>query len=150
MTQEDVDLLRPVYEQWEAGNLRAGRHLLDADIESVWPHEFPSGGVYRGPEGHARAMREWLSPWEDFTLTAEGIFDARDCVVVPFRVRARGGESGIQVERQWAHVWTMRGGKAIRFEVFLDPGDALRAAGLPERHAHEGGVTDTDPAREPS
>jgi uncharacterized protein len=150
MSQEDVDVLRPVYEQWEAGNLRAGRDLLDADIESVWPDEFPSGGVYRGPEGHARAMREWLSPWEDFTLAAEGFFDASDRVVVPFRVRARGGESGVQVERRWAHVWTMRRGKAIRFEVFLDPGGALRAAGLAEQDPQQGRAPNTDPAREPT
>jgi hypothetical protein len=28
----------------------------------------------------------------------------------------------------------MRGGKAIRFEVFLDPAEALRAVGLPAEY----------------
>lgn len=129
MSQENVDVLRPVYEAWEAGDLRAGRELLDAHIQSVWPQEFPSGGVYHGPKGHARAMREWLSPWEDFTLSAEGFYDADDRVVVPFRVRARGKGSGVAVQRRWAHIWTMRGGKAIRFEVSLEPASALRAVG---------------------
>jgi ketosteroid isomerase-like protein len=132
MSREDVDALRAVYEEWEAGNLRAGQELLDANIESVWPQEFPSGGVYRGPHGHAKAMREWLGPWEEFTLTAEGFYAAGDRVVVPFRVRARGAGSGIAVERRWAHLWTMRGGKAIRFEVSLDPAEALRSVGVPD------------------
>jgi uncharacterized protein len=151
VSQENIDALRPVYEAWEAGSLRAGRDLLDADIESVWPQEFPSGGVYRGLEGHARAMREWLSPWQDFRLTAEAFFDSGDRVVVPFRVRARGAGSGVEVERRWAHVWTVRGGKAIRFEVFLDPATALQSVGLPEQprqaRARDAGTTC---AREPS
>jgi ketosteroid isomerase-like protein len=126
----NTDILRSVYEEWERGNLRAGTEMLDAQIESVWPDEFPSGGVYRGPAGHAQAMREWLSPWDDFTLTAEGFFEAGERVVVPFEVHALGRGSGVAVHRRWAHVWTMRGGKAIRFEVYLDPDQALAAAGL--------------------
>jgi ketosteroid isomerase-like protein len=130
VSQENGEVLRTVYAEWERGNLRAGRDLLDAGIESVWPPEFPSGGVYHGADAHARAMREWLSPWEDFELTAEGFCDADDRVVVPFRVRARGRESGIEVERRWAHIWTMLGGKVMRFEVSLDPDQALKAVGL--------------------
>jgi ketosteroid isomerase-like protein len=132
MSQENVELLRSVYEEWERGNLRAGTDLFDPDVESVWPPEFPSGGTYYGVKGHAHAMREWLGPWKDFRLTAEGYFEADDRVVVPFRVHARGGESGVEVERRWAHIWTLRGGKAVRFEVWLDPAKALEAAGLQE------------------
>ena len=132
---ENVTVLRSVYREWELGNMRAGKELLDPDVESVWPRDFPSGGTYRGHEGHARAMREWLSPWEDFRLTAEDFFEAGDRVVVPFRVHARGQESGVEVERRWAHIWTMRNGKAIRFEVYLDPAKALEAVGLPDQEA---------------
>jgi ketosteroid isomerase-like protein len=130
VSQENVEVLRATYAEWEGGNLRAGRDLLDTQIESVWPPEFPSGGVYRGADAHARAMREWLSPWEGFTLRTEGFFAADDRVVVPFSVRARGRESGVEVERRWAHIWTMRDGKAVRFEVSLDPQEALKAVGL--------------------
>ena len=132
MSQENVELLRTVYEQWERGNLSAGKDLFDPEIESVWPPEFPSGGTYRGVTGHTRAMREWLSPWKDFRLVAEGFYEAASSVVVPFRVHARGGESGVEVERRWAHIWTLRGGKVVRFEVSLDPARALEAVGLSE------------------
>ena len=132
MSQENVELLRPVYEAWGSGDLRAGEELLDPQIQSIWPSEFPSGGIYRGKEAHAEAMREWLSPWEDFRLAAEGFFEAEDRVVVPFRVSARGKESGVEVQRRWAHIWTMRSGKVVRFEVSLDPAEALKAVGLEE------------------
>lgn len=128
--ERNADVLRPVYDDWEDGNFRAGTDLLDPQIESIWPTEFPSGGTYHGPRAHARAMREWLAPWEDFRMTVEGVFEADDRVVVPFRTHARGRGSGVEVERRWAHVWIMRDGKAVRFEVHLDPEEALAGAGL--------------------
>ena len=130
MSQKNVEILRPIYAEWQAGNLAAGTELLDDDIVSVWPSEFPTGGSYRGTEGHARAMREWLSAWKDFHIEAEDFIDAGDSVIVPFRVHARGKGSAVEVERRWAHVWTIRNGKAVRFEVHLDRAEALEAVGL--------------------
>ena len=132
MSQENVDALRRVYKEWAFGNFAAGRELLDPHIVSVWAEEFPTAGTYRGMSGHAAAMREWLGAWDDFHLEAEGFRDAGDSVVVPFRVRARGKGSGAQVERRWAHVWTLRGGSVVRFEVHLDVREALEAVGLSE------------------
>jgi ketosteroid isomerase-like protein len=74
-------------------------------------------------------MRTWLGAWDDFRLEAEDFVDAGDSVVVPFRVFARGKGSGARVERQWAHVWTLRDGKVVRFEVHLDVRRALEAVG---------------------
>jgi ketosteroid isomerase-like protein len=65
-----------------------------------------------------------------FELRAEAFVESGGSVVVPFVVRARGRSSGVRVERRWAHVWTMRGGKVVRFEVFLSADDARAAAGL--------------------
>lgn len=132
MTPADVIVLRHVYEQWSVGNFAAGRELLAPELVSVWSEDFPTAGTYRGPSGHSAAMREWLSAWDDFELEAEGFRDAGDSVVVPFRVRARGKSSGARVDRRWAHVWTFRHGKVVRFEVHLDIAAALAAVGLRE------------------
>jgi uncharacterized protein len=132
MSQENVELLRPVYDRWAEGDFRAGRELLDPDITTVWAQDFPTAGTYHGPDGHAAAMREWLSAWTDLKLEAERFVDAGTSVVVPFVVHARGQESGAEVERRWAHVWTLHEGRAIRFEVHLDVREALNAVGLAE------------------
>jgi ketosteroid isomerase-like protein len=132
MSQENVELLRPVYDKWAEGDFRAGRELLDSDITTVWAQDFPTAGTYHGPDGHAAAMREWLSAWTDLKLEAERFVDAGDSVVVPFVVRARGQESGAEVERRWAHVWTLHDGRVVRFEVHLDIREALKAVGMAE------------------
>lgn len=140
MSQQDLDLIKSLYSAWERGNLRAGNELLDESMTTVWAEEFPTAGIYHGPREHARAMREWLSAWDEFQLEAEDFIDAGDSVVVPFRVRARGTGSGARVERTWAHVLTLRNGRIVRFEVHLDVRRALEAVGqahhpADERHA---------------
>jgi ketosteroid isomerase-like protein len=132
MSQENVELLRPVYDRWAEGDFRAGRELLDADITTVWAQDFPTAGTYHGLDGHAAAMREWLSAWTDLKLEAERFVDAGDSVVVPFVVRACGRESGAEVDRRWAHVWTLHDGRVVRFEVHLETREALKAVGLAE------------------
>jgi ketosteroid isomerase-like protein len=49
--------------------------------------------------------------------------------MVRVRAKARGTQSGIDVENVRHHVMTMREGKVVRFEQFEDRVDALRAAG---------------------
>ena len=129
MSQRNVDLLQRLYGEWARGNFRAGRELLDESLTTVWAEEFPTAGIYHGPDEHITAMREWLSAWDDFQLEAEDFIDAGDSVVVPFRVRARGQGSGAVVERRWAHVLTLRNGRVVRFEVHLDVQRALEAVG---------------------
>jgi ketosteroid isomerase-like protein len=50
--------------------------------------------------------------------------------IVRDRGRAKGSEFAI--DNEFAHIWTLREGLAIRFEAFTDKADALEAAGLSE------------------
>jgi len=118
---QDLELLRELYREWEAGNLRAGSELLSDELVTVWPEGFPHAGTYHGPRQHRRAMREWLSAWTEFKLVAEDFIRVGETIVVPFRVRARGAGSGVEVDRRWAHAWTISAGKVVRFEVSLEP-----------------------------
>ena len=55
-----------------------------------------------------------------------------DRVVVFTRYRGTG-RGGIELDREAAHVWTMREGKAARIDVFQDRHRALLSAGLEDR-----------------
>jgi hypothetical protein len=54
------------------------------------------------------------------------------------RQRGVGKESGLAVSMLQFHVWSFRGPKAIRFEVFRERVEALAAVGLSEQDAHAG------------
>jgi hypothetical protein len=47
-------------------------------------------------------------------------------------LRARGRDSGAQLEVAEQNLWTLAGGKVIRYEWFHDRQQALEAAGIEE------------------
>ena len=57
MSQENVDALRAVYDEWEKGDFRAGGDLLDPDVLFMPRTELTDAGRYLGPEGMAEFMR---------------------------------------------------------------------------------------------
>ena len=87
--------------------------------------------TYRGEAGLRRYFESFEDAMEDIRFLTEGEFlDAGDKVVVPFRLAARGRETGIEVEQPAFQVWTLREKKALRLEVFGSREKALEAAGL--------------------
>ena len=66
----------------------------------------------------------------DFRMDIERFVDAGDRVAVIATMRGRGSGSGVEVENRHGAVWTIRDGKAVRFEWFSEPGEALEAVGV--------------------
>jgi ketosteroid isomerase-like protein len=62
----------------------------------------------------------------------ERLIDAGDRVVVIATMRGQGSASGVEVENRHGSVWTIRDGKAVRFQWFNEPDEALEAVGLQE------------------
>jgi uncharacterized protein len=135
MSQEaNVEALRPVYQEWGRGNWTPRFAVYAPDFEWGWSEEFPAGlqPPSRDPEVSSQRLREWLSPWEDWRCQAEDYLTTDDFVLVLCRYTGRGKESGVDVDTQGAHLWTMRDGRAVRLEVFSTRRRALEAAGLSE------------------
>ena len=119
------------YGEWAQGDF-SRRELFDPNIEGVWAAELPDAHVDQGVEAFFASCREWLSTWEGFRLEAEAFLPAEDKVVVLVVLRGRGRGSGAEVATPAAHVWTMRLGRAVRVEAYMDRARALEAAGLSE------------------
>ena len=68
----------------------------------------------------------------EFEAHSEEILGAGDKVVVVVFQRGIRKASGAAVERRVGQVWTVREGKAIRWQVFKDRAEALEAAGVSE------------------
>jgi hypothetical protein len=50
--------------------------------------------------------------------------------LAPVTAHVRGQSSGIELEVPLGNIWTVRDGQCVRFELFLNPNEALEAAGL--------------------
>jgi ketosteroid isomerase-like protein len=119
----NVDLVRAIYEAWNTGASSA--HLIAADLEYV----NPPYAVEAGTVQDRAALGRVLEVYPNFTIETEQIIDAGDDVVVIGIARGTGA-SGVKVEWRQGYVWTVRDGKAVRFQWFNDPAEALAAAGL--------------------
>jgi ketosteroid isomerase-like protein len=61
---------------------------------------------------------------------SQDFIEAGDQVVTLVRQVGRGRLSGAEVEQRFAQLWTVRGGKIVRMEMYTDKETALEAAGL--------------------
>jgi ketosteroid isomerase-like protein len=132
MSEENVEIVRDIYERWREGDFRTSVDVLDPLVLLVMRREFPDAGTYLGCERLAEYTRGFLEPWSRITIEAEDITDAGDSVVVAVRQAGVGGESGAATEFRYFQVWSLRGRKVIRLENFRERAEALEAAGLSE------------------
>jgi ketosteroid isomerase-like protein len=132
MSQENVDALRAVYDEWGNGNFRAGVDLYDSEVVFVQGAGFPESGAYHGREGIRRYMRTFLETWARLTIETDDFLEAGDTVVAEVVQRGAGKGSAAPGEFRYFHVWSFRGRKVIRLEAIRNREDALEAAGLRE------------------
>ena len=126
-----VEATRRSYEAFARGDLDGVVADMDEAIEWHQAQGLPHGGLYRGLDEVRRAIfdpldEEW---WDEFAADAHEFLEAGDQVVVIGRYRGRAKETGKRLDVPFVHVWTYRGGKAIRFRQFLDTAGWVEALG---------------------
>jgi ketosteroid isomerase-like protein len=117
MSEENVELVRRAYAEFEGGRFSAD--FLDPEI---------------GHEGVERYLDKVYEAFDDYRMVPEEFIDAGDDQVLVFsREGGRGKGSGAKVETHpTAHLWTVRDGKAIRMQSYWERSDALEVVGLGE------------------
>jgi ketosteroid isomerase-like protein len=133
MSHENVEIVRIGYQRFVATGEFADE-IVTADF--VWDmsnfHGWPEQQVYAGADGARTFLKDWTDAWEDWQLEVDALHDAGDRVVALLRQHGRSKANGLPVEMSFAQVWTLRGGKEARMEMYSDPAEALEAAGLSE------------------
>jgi ketosteroid isomerase-like protein len=132
MSEENVEVVRAIYERFSESDFRASVDLLDRHIVFLMMRDAPEAEVYVGVEAVATAMRELFDTWADFTLKAEEFIPAGDSVLVSVRQQGVARISGVPSDEHYFTVWSFRGRKVIRIETFPERAKALEAAGLSE------------------
>jgi ketosteroid isomerase-like protein len=122
--------LRAIIEVINERGSDAGFDLYDPEVEFYEDPRFPQAQVFRGREEVAGYFRRFTASFAHYRFEIEDLRDAGDeRVMAVLRESARGKASGVDVERRSGWVFTFRNGKALRLEIYLDPGDALKAVG---------------------
>jgi ketosteroid isomerase-like protein len=88
---------------------------------------------YLGVQGFLEARAEMVASWDPCQQEVERVIDTgENRVLALLRLNARWKERGVPVRSPWAMFVTLRGGRIVTSRVFLDQGQALKAAGLNE------------------
>jgi ketosteroid isomerase-like protein len=135
MSQENVEAMKRGLDAYNRRDVEALLEELDPEVEWHPALLVPLEGeptVYRGHEG----IREFFRDVDDVLAEIEGeyseIRDLGNRVVGIGRLRMRGRGSGAETESPLANVTDFENGKVRRIRTYLDPGEALKAAGLEE------------------
>ena len=133
----NVDLIRPIYDEWGRGNWRPRFEIYDPHMEWGWSDDFPGlAGVYEDHRDPNPRLHAWLSEWEDWRAEADDYLELGDYVVVLASYYGRGRGSGVEISQPGAHVFRLRDGKVVRLEIFANRAKAIesvRAAQASER-----------------
>jgi len=126
MSQEDVELVRRLYETWLRGE--QGLELLHPEISMVESSTLPGAVSAYGFDAVRRYIDSFAKYWEDVRFEPQELIDAGEGrVVVVARLVGKGKRSGIEVRRTWAYVWTVEGGKVRSMVGYADREEALGA-----------------------
>jgi ketosteroid isomerase-like protein len=105
--------------------------LVDERFELHLPPTYPEGAqVFRGHDGLKRWTAKTREIWDEWRFEIERYLESDDRVVALVHLVASGGLSGVRLERETAHIWTIADGKVTRCEVFLERSEALESLGL--------------------
>ena len=135
MSQENVEIVRRVSDAYNRRDVEAMLDELHPEIEWYpWLQVQLGGGatVYRGHQGVRDGVRDGEDAFSEVRAELSEVRDLGDRAVAIGHLRGRGKESGALTESELAWIVEFQGGKVIRVREYLDPKEALEAAGLSE------------------
>ncbi len=132
MSEENVNFVRQAYDAFNRGDIDTVMGIMDPEI--VWQEPdvegLPDRGTHHGSEAVANdVFGSVAEQWDEFQAVAEEFLDAGDRVIVLGHFRVRGKATGRSVDAPYAHVWTLRDGKAMHFRNYMDTATFLQSLG---------------------
>ncbi len=129
MSDENVAVVRGIYESFGRGDVPAVLAALSPDVEWVEsPQGFlPHGGTHHGPaEVAEKVFGSMFATFDEFAVVPGGFYDAGDVVVVEGRAVGRT-KHGARLDAPACWVWTVRDGVVTANHNYHDT-DAWRLA----------------------
>ena len=130
MSDENVELVRRGFMAAMEEDWPTALATLQSDVE-IHDFDIPDAGIYRGHEGFLAWLKGWGEGWESWRAEdVEFRPVGDDHVIALFRIVARGGHSGMELERLDAITYRIEDGKIARMEYFNDQNLAREALDL--------------------
>lgn len=142
MSAENVNTVKAMYEAFGKGDIPTVMGALDPEVEWLEAENFiyDDGNPYVGPDAVLNGVFMRIgTEWDGFAVAPNEILDAGNNVVAHGHYSGTYKENGASVRAQFAHIFTFRDGKVIRFQQYTDTAqfqDAVRSMEPRDREAH--------------
>jgi len=119
---EDIQVGRR--DDYEAGYPECFAETFELSL----PPGYPEGEqIFRGRAGLGRWIASIREIWDEWRMEQERFVVAGDQVVALIHIVACGHLSGVRLDRETAHIWSMADGHVTRCEVYFDRSEAMDA-----------------------
>ena len=134
MSQENVELVRRGYESaFDRGEFDLPLDEWHEECEFVPAMAGAvEAKVYRGHAGLREYFDELFQSFSEVHVDSREFRDLGDRVLVLYRLRVRGHDSGVVLDQPGAAIYELREGKIVRGQSYLSHAEALEAVGLSE------------------
>ena len=117
----NVELIKNLYQAFAAGDIPAVLQSFDENIEWTEAEGFPYGGTYRGHQAIVEnVFMKLATEWDDYRVEPDEFLDTGDKIVALGNYSGAYKATGKTMRVPFAHVWTVRDGKLIKFVQYTD------------------------------
>ena len=117
-------IIKKLYDAFAEGNIPVVLAGMDDNI--VWNeaegNSLADGNPYKGPDAVLNGVFARLgAEWENFRLVDINLHEMADNqVLATLRYHGQYIKTGTSIDAQAAHHWTLKDGKVIRFQQYVD------------------------------
>jgi uncharacterized protein len=132
MSQENVNIVRGMYEAFGRGDIPSVLAALDPQVEWREAENFiyADQNPYIGPQAVLAGVFMRLgSEWDGFSVAPEDVLDAGEIVIGHGYYSGTYKKTGQQVRAQFAHFFSFRAGKIVKFQQYTDTAQFRQAVG---------------------
>ena len=123
MSVESVKVVEGMYEAFGKGDIPTVLAALDPQVE-WWEAEnfiYADGNPYVGPDAVLNGVFMRIgSEWEGFAVSPSGVLDAGETIIGHGHYSGTYRKTGKQARAQFAHFFTFRDGKIVKFQQYTD------------------------------
>jgi ketosteroid isomerase-like protein len=124
---DDVSLIREIYDRFNAGDYERSTALLHPEVELHQWSAIPDADTYVGRDEFVRGISRWIVGFEPgFQFRVEDMREEGGRVWVRVVLMGRGRESGVPIEQEVVHVWELRDRMGSSCRVYSTEEDAWR------------------------
>ena len=129
MAEENVAVVRRIWEAFAANDPEPALALFAQDIEWTPAADEPETGTLRGKEAVQGLFLQWLTAFDDFQSEPLEYVEAGGLVLVTLRFTGKMRDSGAEVGFDETQVYRVSDGLVREVREFRTKEEAMKAAG---------------------